>query len=129
MKQQVVTQPLREASFGGVLMTALSDSLASEIEQVLMTRGFNEGSIGELPWDCDFGSGLDYLRHMKESDADTMKELVRFYCLESLQKYLPEVSVIGVSVGTKEDNSGGKALIIDIQWQENSGSKSLILSL
>jgi hypothetical protein len=129
MQQQIVTQPLRESTSGGIFMTSISNSLASEIEQVIMTRGFFENSVGELPWDCDFGSGLEFLRHKKESSIESDKDLVRFYCLESLRKYLPDVSITGVTV-TKTDNiQGGKSLNIDITWEELNTEKSLTLAI
>lgn len=119
----IVTQPFRMSAAGGVAMVSNNDSIASQVEQVVMTRGFADGIIGELPWDIDFGSGTEYIRHRRESSIDVDANLVRFWCIDALKKYIPDLVVTNVLV-SKSEEAGGLALKVFIEWdffkQKNS---------
>jgi hypothetical protein len=101
---------------GGVAMVLNQDSIASQVEQVVMTRGFADGIIGEMLWDVDFGSGTEYLRHKREASSEVDANLVRYLCIDALKKYVPDIVITNVIV-SKSNESGGLALKIFIEWE------------
>lgn len=84
--------------------------LRSKILQVLMTRGANPTSEGELPWRTTFGAGLDLLRHQRNDAA--LAELARVQVQDALNKWLPGVEVVGAAV-VKDYNS----LLLKVQYR------------
>jgi phage baseplate assembly protein W len=77
-----------------------AELLKSKVLQALMTRGTTPRSSGEMPWRTAFGSGLDLLRHQRNDDV--LSELATVYVRETLKKWVPEVTLLGVSV-TRQD--------------------------
>ena len=71
-----------------------ADLLRSKVIQAVMTRGTTPRSSGELPWRTAFGTGLDLLRHQRNDHV--LAELARIYIRDTLDKWVPEVKLIGV---------------------------------
>lgn len=70
--------------------------LAAKVLQVLATEGATARSSGELPWRTAFGTPLQLLRHQR-NDA-VLAELARVYIRDALRKWLPEATVVTVTV-------------------------------
>ena len=77
--------------------------LRSKILTVLTTR------IGELEWNPDFGSNLDRLRHT-DNDSD-VEAIARFYTVEALEKWVPEVLVTRFSCRKVKDSEGAETTL------------------
>jgi hypothetical protein len=70
--------------------------LASKVLQVLATEGATPRSSGELPWRTAFGTPLHLLRHQRNDAA--LAELARVYIRDALRRWLPEATVVTVTV-------------------------------
>lgn len=60
-------------------------------------------SVGKLPWRCGFGSRLTRLRHLNNTNG--LQQLARVDVQDALQKWLPGISVTGVSVAPRSDGN------------------------
>lgn len=88
----------------------------SAVGQVLGTRGSNERIVGELPWNTEFGSLIEILRHMPNDD--TLQELGRLFVVEAIQRWEPRVVISRVDISRKKSdlNSGENVLEIALVY-------------
>ena len=100
--------PLRRDRKRDFASSSGPELLKSKVVQVLMTEGDTPKTSGELPWMTSFGSALHLLRHQRNDDV--LAEMARVYIRDALKKWLPNVSVAGVSV--RRENA---ALILQVR--------------
>lgn len=107
-----IDQPLRFDSNNDFHTT--DDLLKAKIEQAIMTKGYAEQHIGEIPWNPQLGSGIYILRH-QNMGATEAKTFAKQYISETITKYIPEILNFSLDVEILE-RSQGKALKITVFW-------------
>jgi len=83
------------------------------VGQVLGTRASNDRIVGEIPWNTEFGSLIDLLRH--SNNDDTLQELGRLYVVEALQRWEPRVRLTRVDIFRTESVPGGGENVLNIE--------------
>lgn len=115
----VFANPFRFDSTGDFWVPETEEAaFLAEVELVVMTRKRTRAIPGEIPWDQEFGTLLEYLRHEREGVDPTE---VASELQEVFRRYLGEGRVQVVSTGV----SDGK---IQISLQYGRG-KQLALTL
>ena len=89
--------PLTASGAGFASTTSLDQQIAANIQRILGVRCSSPGRVGELPWDPDFGSFMDRIKHRDISDPTT-KEMALYYARTQVVKYEPRVIVTDVSL-------------------------------
>jgi hypothetical protein len=89
--------------------------LASKVLEVLATEGATTRSSGELPWRTAFGTPLQLLRHQNNDVA--LGELARVYVRDAFRRWLPEATLLGVTV-----DRDGPLLGLRIRFRAASGA-------
>jgi len=89
--------------------------LASKVVEVLATEGATARSSGELPWRTAFGTPLQLLRHQKNDVA--LGELARIYIRDAFRRWLPDATLLGVSVVRD-----GPTLSVRVRFRDAAGS-------
>ena len=107
-KQAGILSPFRRDRKMDFASGSGPELLKSKVVQVLMTEGDTPKTSGELPWRTSFGSAVHLLRHQRNDDV--LAEMARVYIRDALKKWLPNVSVAGVSV--RRENA---ALILQVR--------------
>lgn len=92
----IFSNPLRFDSTGDFACgkTTMED-ISAMVRMVVLTRGPMGPIQGEVPWDPDFGCGLDYYRHSRENLETTE---IRGVVMEALKKGMPDVRISDVRV-------------------------------
>ena len=87
----------------------------ARLAQLILTQGYYEGKIGELPWDIYFGSGVPLLRHSQAREQQLNQ--VSYYITQAIKKYMPEITEVNVNSYHATIDTG-IALIINIAWKK-----------
>ena len=113
------SSPLRFGAGGDFAVPETEDEeFLAEVRQLVMTRRRLGKVGGEIPWDQQRGTGLDYYRHARDTvDPSEIASDLQ----EVFQTYLTSGRVRSVSVRV----SGG-ALYVDVQYGKN---KTLTLTV
>ncbi len=107
-----IVRPFRRDQKNDFVNATEEALVKSAVGQVLGTRGSNERIVGELPWNTEFGSLIEILRHMNNDDA--LQELGRLFVVEALQRWEPRVLITRVDIFRKEAVAGGGENVLEI---------------
>lgn len=113
LRRAVLAHPFRFNGSGDVAVVYDTEAVAVEIRTVLGTFASTPNSRGEIEWDPERGSVIDRLRHMADDVAT--RELVKFYVLDALSKYVPAVVLRSATIDTRQHDSG-VALVISLVY-------------
>jgi phage baseplate assembly protein W len=109
IRRGVVDHPFRIDGSGNVAMVYDAEAVAVEIRTILGIAAATPTGRGEVEWDPELGSVVDRLRHMPD-DAAT-KELVKYYVVDCLTKYVPSISLRSVTIDVQQQDTGVAMLI------------------
>lgn len=122
----IVGQPFRIGTDGDVHSVEGVPLFTSELEQIIMTRCSGHGMVGELPWDCEFGSLVPDLLHDSNSEDD-QKARVRRYIREAVKAY-PSYLIKTITVSIENEN-GTKKVTATLVYDEEGVRKEYTLNL
>jgi phage baseplate assembly protein W len=93
-------RPFQRDGKQGFAAAGGTEHLNAKIGQVLGTKK------GELPWDTEFGSDLDRLRHMP-NNVDIVP-IARRYTADALERWVPDVVVTQFRCERVKDTEGAE---------------------
>ena len=97
---QVFANPLRFDANGDFWApTTDEEALLAEVELLVMTRKRTRKIPGEIVWDQEFGTLVDYLRHSRETSDPTE---VAAELQEAFKRYLGEGRIQVTSVSAED---------------------------
>lgn len=108
-----IMRPFRRDLKGDIAHIGGASLVAAAIVQILGTRSDTGRTVGELPWNSKFGSGLELLVHANSTVAK--EGLAHIYVSEALQRWEPRVIIKQTTVN-EEIIDGESHISVDVKF-------------